>query len=540
MDINILNSSFEKIAIVDQYTSLMWCRRYAEIGALDIQVEVTPETLSVFRKGYYITRDDDWFEDANENRYLYIYRIEALEINTTEEGDNYLVVGAYECKQILKQRIVWSVINFTGTAENYIRKIITDNVTNPSDTSRRIGNFHLMTARGFTERIDQQTTYDNVCDKVMEVCKSYNFGWRIGFRDGGLYLDLYKGADHSAGTLNPVVFSPENENLISSKYSMDSSEFKNVALVGGEGEGDARFLATYGTATGLERFETFVDASSTSTDTDPAPTTSEYRAILANLGKEALAENSVVESFEGEVDTENMYQYKVHYELGDIVTLRNEYGISADARITEIIETWDSEGYTFEPKFEYMEVQEELEDYLLTESSIPLSTENGLMLISESSPSISTGSKRISELDPVDELYEGCCMPVVQNGETKKVTYSTLRSQLEEDIGVGRAWRGIIGDGYRKTYTVTHHLNTEEIVAQIWDKNGNELPSYELTRIDANNVQIDFASPIGENSVDVIIATVGVMEYELDSVDWDNVYNMKYMNQENMLDLLNS
>lgn len=357
MDINILNSDFEKIAIVDYYTSLMWCRRYHDIGALDIQIEITPDTLNLFRKGNYITRNDDYFEDGDGNRYLYIYRIEALEIDTTEDGDNYLVVGAYECKQILKQRIVWSLINFTGTAENYIRKIITDNVVNPSDSARKIDNLFMLPSKEFTDQIEQQTIYDNVCDKVVEVCKSYDYGWRVGLRDGGLYFDLYKGVDHSAETLNPVVFSPENENLISSKYQMDSSEFRNVALVGGEGEGIGRFLSTFGNATGLDRYEMFVDASSTTTEVEEGQTisTEEYRAILSNLGKEALSETSVTESFEGDVDTENMYQYKVHYNLGDIVTLKNEYGIGADARITEIVETWDNEGYTFEPKFDYVE-----------------------------------------------------------------------------------------------------------------------------------------------------------------------------------------
>lgn len=357
MDINILNPSFEMIASVDYYTSLMWCRRYSEIGAIDIQVEVTPEALSVFRKGNYITRNDDYFEDGEGNRYLYIYRIEALEIDTTEDGNNYLVVGAYECKQILKQRIVWSLINFTGTAENYIRKIITDNVVSPSDNSRRIGNLFMMPSKGFPDHIEQQTTYDNVGDKVIEVCKSYGYGWRVGFRDGSLYIDLFKGEDHSVESTEPVVFSPENENLLSSKYKMDSSGFKNFALVGGEGEGIGRFLATFGSASGLDRYEMFVDASSTTTEVEEGHTitTSEYKAILSNLGKEALADTEVVESFEGDVDTDNMYQYKVHYNLGDIVTLRNEYGISVDARISEIVETWDNEGYTFEPKFQYVE-----------------------------------------------------------------------------------------------------------------------------------------------------------------------------------------
>lgn len=42
---------------------------------------------------------------------------------------------------------------------------------------------------------------------------------------------------------------------------------------------------------------------------------------------------------------------------------------------------------------------------------------------------------KISELQPVDDLYDGCCMPVVQYNETRKVEYATLRNKLKNEIG---------------------------------------------------------------------------------------------------------
>ena len=91
MDINILNENFERIAICDYYKSLMWCKRYYEVGALDIEIEATAETVELFQRGNYITRDDD---DG-------VYRIEAIEISTDIEEGDYLIVGAYDCKKIL-------------------------------------------------------------------------------------------------------------------------------------------------------------------------------------------------------------------------------------------------------------------------------------------------------------------------------------------------------------------------------------------------------------------------------------------------------
>lgn len=41
---------------------------------------------------------------------------------------------------------------------------------------------------------------------------------------------------------------------------------------------------------------------------------------------------------------------------------------------------------------------------------------------------------KISELNTVDELYEGCCFPLVQQGETKRIEYSVLKEMLNRDL----------------------------------------------------------------------------------------------------------
>ncbi len=336
MDINILNTNFERIAIVDYYKSLMWCKRYYTAGALDIEIEATAEVLEIFQKGYFITRNDD---DG-------IYRIEALELNTDIENGDYLIVGAYDCKNILKQRIIWNTVIFSGTVENYIRKLIIDNVISPTIAERKINNFALKDSHGYTEVIEQQTTYDNLCEKIISVCETYEYGWRIIFENGMFYFDLYKGQDEG------VRFSPEYENISNTTYKADWSEYKNVALVGGDGEGIDRKLTSVGDNAGLDRFEMFVNASSISSNTEEYDEVSYYNS-LKNEGKEKLAETAVSGEFDGEIDWLNTYKYKEDYNLGDIVTIDNGYGVVIKARIIEIIETWDSEGYTLEPKFEY-------------------------------------------------------------------------------------------------------------------------------------------------------------------------------------------
>lgn len=81
-----------------------------------------------------------------------------------------------------------------------------------------------------------------------------------------------------------------------------------------------------------------------------------YEIYLLNRGYEKLAEYGHVISFEGTVDPNITFEYKKDYFLGDLVRVENEYEISKKARIVEVIETFDVNGYTVQPKFEYMEV----------------------------------------------------------------------------------------------------------------------------------------------------------------------------------------
>lgn len=175
-----------------------------------------------------------------------------------------------------------------------------------------------------------------------------------------------------------------------------------------------------------------------------------YSVYLLNRGYEKLAEYGTAVSFEGSVEPSTTFEYKKDYWLGDLVTVENEYGVSVKARIIEIIEVCDDNGYSIEPKFEYLEEDDStpsvVSGYILSEAGAKMLTENNKYLIREEAiipetvtnevllGSTSAENVKISQLDPVNELYDGCCFPIVQNGETKKVTYDTFKDQLLSEV----------------------------------------------------------------------------------------------------------
>lgn len=80
-----------------------------------------------------------------------------------------------------------------------------------------------------------------------------------------------------------------------------------------------------------------------------------YSIYLITRGHEKTAEYGAVTSFEGQVEPNTTFVYKRDYFLGDLITVENQFGITTSARIVEVVEVEDDNGYRIEPKFEYME-----------------------------------------------------------------------------------------------------------------------------------------------------------------------------------------
>lgn len=445
MDVYVLNKEREVVGIIDNYTSLIWAKRYYDVGDCELYVQANVNTINLLCKDYYLQLEGDDM----------ICRIKKIEIETDAENGNYIIATGYDVKDILNQRIVWTQTNIDGNAESYVRKLLNQSIVNPDLQDRKIPYFKLAPSKGFTNRITEQVTYENLGKKIQELCKTYQWGYRVYLEDGYFYFDLYQGEDKS----DFVVFSPEYENLISTDYVEDSTNNGNIVLVGGTGEGSDRATNVSGSATGIDRYEIFVDAKSTSnnitykelttlyplekdggqgylyitgTDVstyrmryldiaimdnqqlsnlmekypngikilvngvlyyrikevkdssgtvtkpviiadiktkDPQDDTTTtlrdivYSLYLLNLGYEKLAEYGTTTTFDGSIEPNSTFKYNEDYYLGDVVTVENEYGITLNARIVEVIETYDENGHTVDPKFEYLNVNESTQTY---------------------------------------------------------------------------------------------------------------------------------------------------------------------------------
>ena len=368
----LLDKAYDTYDAVDAFKSLLWTIRYSKYGEFELYIPADLNILQRFHEGDYARIDDS-------DRFMII---EDINLQTDPDEGDYLIVSGRSLESILDRRIIWGMTVISGNFQNGIKTLLERNVINPSIESRKIPNFSFKESddpRITSLTIEAQYFGENLYDEIEKLCQERDIGFRIlPTENGGFEFSLYVGEDRSYDQdENPwVVFSPNYENLSSSNYLYSKKNFKNVTLVGGQGENWERDTVEVAldSSSGLDRRETFTDASGVTNDTtgienDATLTaeekqdviealTNEYNEQLKQKGQETLSDAKVTESFDGEVDTTLQYTYPDDFGLGDIVQIVNEYGLDATTRVSEIVISHDESGKTIVPTFTVQEKEE--------------------------------------------------------------------------------------------------------------------------------------------------------------------------------------
>lgn len=382
MEAMILNRNFDAVALIDAFNSFIWTDRYNEAGDFEYYAPVDMQPIEYFEKDYYIY--------LKSTKHMMI--LESISIDTDPEMGTYLTVSGRSLESILDRRCVWYRTTIDGNLQDGIKQLLNENAINPQDSDRKIPNliFKASTDTRITS-LTMQGDYlgESLYDVIMNVCKLNDLGFRILYDgDHTFTFELYYGEDRSYDQeKNPwVVFSPNYENLSETSYYSSLSDYKTAVLVLGSDSneaGQAVIEVTGVEASGLDRRETAVDASSISTPNSDvnedairergrsngwsetriqqqiakekeqalAQSTEDYYQQLEQFGQESLVETYTTETFEGEIDATRQYIYGRDFFIGDIVQIRNEYGMEACSRVTEVIRCHDLSGESLTPTF---------------------------------------------------------------------------------------------------------------------------------------------------------------------------------------------
>lgn len=347
----VLNTSFETVAVIDAYESLIWTDRYNTYGDFELYCPMDTSLLTFLKQDNYL-----WLRDSEHTMI-----IEDISIDSDTEDGNHLVVTGRSLESILERRIVWGYKVLTGNLQNAIQTLLNESVINPSDLDRKIDGFSFVPSddpKITSLTIDAQYFGEELYSIIKDLCEENNIGFKLVLTEDNTFeFSLYAGVDRSyAQNDNPyVVFSPNFDNIINSNYYSSNATLKNVTLVGGDGEGAERKTVTVGSGTGLIRRELFTEGRIAATTVDGEELTeSEIESQMIELGKKALSERGMTTAFEGEVETNKPFEYGVDFFIGDVIQLQNEYEIEGPAYISELVFSVNESGRSVYPTFKTM------------------------------------------------------------------------------------------------------------------------------------------------------------------------------------------
>lgn len=301
---NIYDKSLNRIGTIETWVSLLWQEGYNTVGTFVIECQQTKEVAKLLKVGNYIGRGD----------FKTLCFIRSVEIR-----NHLIVANGHPAVNILGERVSTTVIN-NQNAEEAMRSLVAN--MSPWECVE-VGNL-----AGITEKFERQISDKTILQYCEEISAEIDAGFEFRFDKANkkLLFEIYKPVKNEN-----LVFATKFGNLAEITYSETDNQFKNIAVVAGAGEGDARITVTVGnlTATGVERREMYVDARNI--QPEEGETEEAYRIRLENEGLERLAAQIKIENLSAKINSDD---FGKRYFLGDVVTcILDDLGVKLDTRI---------------------------------------------------------------------------------------------------------------------------------------------------------------------------------------------------------------
>jgi len=177
--------------------------------------------------------------------------IESIEEQTGQDGDSLLVKGRL-LTGILDRRILWGRYDLYGKPAALMHRLVEDCAINPTRgnvEARKIPNLTMAPAPEESgSSIRKQKTGGSLLDTLGALGEANSVAFSVDFDPAALQMQFRTrlGVNRTVNqTVNePVFFSTELDDVLSSEYNYNSAPYRNVALVAGEGEGADRIFVT--------------------------------------------------------------------------------------------------------------------------------------------------------------------------------------------------------------------------------------------------------------------------------------------------------
>lgn len=337
--LRVLDIDFNLLAEIENYASLQWVRRWHRAGEFELHLGAQVQGVEQLQKGNLVL--------VRDMAAIIMHR----EIKLLQDGTEQVVIKGAGLASITGRRITIPPIGYaydrrTAPAETLMRHYVRNNCTEPADVERVINQLVIATDQGRGQSMTYQSRFKPLDEELQKLSNASGLGWDVWLDQQGkqMVFDVNEGRDLTASQLSlpPVIFSVDFDAVRSQNHVDSDIGYRNLAYVGGQGEGVEREIVQVGDSkTGLERFEVFVDARDLVDGAD-----------LPARGQLKLQEMGQLTSFETEIMPQGPYVYRQDWDLGDVVTVQNKrWGVAVDVRVSEVREIYEPGGLRLDVTF---------------------------------------------------------------------------------------------------------------------------------------------------------------------------------------------
>lgn len=302
---NVYDGNLNRIGTIETWMSLLWEDGYNTVGSMQIEVQQKSSVVPLLQIGHYLGRGD----------------LDTLAlIRSVQAQDGVIVANGRMASGILGERVSTKVIS-NENAEAALRGLVSE--MDPWEC------VELGDESGLTDEFARQTSDKTLQAYCEEICTDIDAGFRLRYDKAAkkLLFEVYKPQANQN-----LVFATKFGNLANIIYSATDNQYKNVAIVAGQGEGEERTAVTVGQTelTGSKRREMYIDARQLQIEQDE--TEEQYVERLRNHGLARLAEQTFIENIGAEI---NSADFGKRFKLGDVVTcILDDLKVKLTTRIT--------------------------------------------------------------------------------------------------------------------------------------------------------------------------------------------------------------
>ena len=327
--LKLLDINLEIITILDDYESLYFEEKYADIGECRITISANSENFRYINKNMFIYLDKYrcWFiEDINiEND---MATITCLSLNfilshrviIPPNGKTHLQVSNKLTGEIIKTFIEKCLVSSSDKKRNI--PLIFENY--------KVGHKAIYESR-----------YENLLNEVQVLASYSALGFKIGIdiKNRNYICSIYEGRDMS----EEVIYSEEFDNIDDIKVSDSNTTYKNVIYIASEGEGADRRVdkMTAGDYAGFLLREDIIETDiPKEKDEEGNDIPVDVANIIEIAGLSFLEENCEKTSVEA-----MLLNADKDTQVGDIILIRSKkYGIQFTQRVIEMNTEYTMQG----------------------------------------------------------------------------------------------------------------------------------------------------------------------------------------------------